>query len=102
MLGIRDTGTWRDLTTFGEFPELEFLDIGASDSDHQLVSLNGIERLRRLRVVSFVGLKGLTDISALTKLDSLEYLELRGCTGLSKDSIDSLKAALPGRSIRVM
>ena len=68
-LSIDDAGTLRDLST--------------------------LSPLTRLQVLSLGGCMGLTNVDALKNLSALRDIWIQGCTGLKKESVAALKAALP-------
>ena len=52
-----------------------------------------------MKEINFSECEALTNVDALKNLPALQSVYLTGCTGLSKESVASLKAALPNTQI---
>jgi phosphoribosylformimino-5-aminoimidazole carboxamide ribonucleotide (ProFAR) isomerase len=88
--------------------ELANVDALAGQSRLEGISFGGCERLadleavRNLRMLEFLWLrdcKGLRNVAGLSGFKGLRDVDLTGCTGLTRESIDALKAALPDAKI---
>ncbi len=80
-----------------ELKNLEVLDLRGCSAMTHVDALRNLKVLRRLNLFCCTGLK---NVDGLLGLTGLEELDLQGCTGLAKDSLATLKAALPNTRIR--
>ncbi len=110
---VRDLSALNGLTKLkrlflGRCRELANVDALAGQSRLEGISFGGCERLadleavRNLRMLEFLWLrdcKGLRNVAGLSGFKGLRDVDLTGCTGLTRESIDALKAALPDAKI---
>ena len=78
-------------------PALHYIDL------HGCLALTNVDALKGITTLKDVDLTKcprLKNVDGLKNLNALKTVGLEGCTGLTKESIEALKAALPNTTIR--
>ncbi len=97
-LAILGTTALRDLSALKGLTRLEILTITGGS---KLTNVDMLKNLPALKWVELNNCTALTNVDALKTLTALPTLRFTGSHGLTKESIEALKAALPNTEIRI-
>ena len=90
-LTLLKCGQLTDLQQLSSLSNLRYLDL----RELPLTSIQGIGGLIQLEKVALWDLPKLDDVAELARLSALNHLQIKVCSGLSRQQLHDLKAALP-------
>ncbi|MEK0450521.1 MAG: hypothetical protein RL088_2789 [Verrucomicrobiota bacterium] len=84
-----------ELATLDGLKNLPVLQVVELSGSSKLTNVDVIKSLPALSQVVFINCPRLTNVNSLKNLPSLKMIHLEACTGLTRESVDALRAALP-------
>ena len=104
LLAVNSITLWdatkiTNLDALKNVPTLEDLDLRYCTA---LTNLDGLKNHKRLQTVHLVSCAALTNVEGLKNLPELKKVGIFGSTGLTKESIEALKATLPRTIVYAM